>query len=259
VRDLFEEEAPKSERLFSQVTTAWYDWAVAEMLGERRVHCWALTADYYSMVHAARTPMIITSCYEERFVTHHSEFPRFLAGERKYAVPYNKSIEELSKALNVQPDYVGKLFAELHDVLSTFKEARNETSYEKYIISHQCRQDIEASEWLSKICDKASACVVSTNQKISELIYKYVRLHELHAYYVHHLREEIAQFKELLQKEQLTVPKKLEPIINKFNTLVAHTPEPARMNSFMEQTRTYPSKDKSYEKLLSILYETQKL
>ena len=259
VRELFEEEAAKSERLFSQLTTAWYDWAVAKMLEEKGVHCWALTADYYSMFHAAKTLMTITSFYREKFVSFHSELPRFFAGEKKYLVQYNESIKELSKTSNVPPDYVCKLFAELHDVLSTFKEARNETSYEKYIISHQCRQDIEASKWLLEICDKASACVVSINEKISESIYNYVRLHELYAYYLHHLKEEIAQFKDLLQEEQLNVPMKLEPIMNRFNTLVANTPEPADMNSFMEQTKAYPSKDESYEELFSVLCKTQKL
>lgn len=252
MKSLFEEEAPKSERLFSQLTTAWYNWAVAEMLNEKGVHCWALTAAYYSMVHAARTPMSLTNNYRCGFVRSHSDFPRFLNGA-KYTSERDQSINELSTALKISPDSINNLFRQLHNVLSAFKEAREMTSYEKYIIAHQLREDIEASSWLTKICKIAYAYVESTNKKVSELTYDYVRLHRLSAYYVHHLREEIVQFKELLEKEHLAMPKKLELIVNRFGDLITHVSEPTDMDHFMENTRGYRSKDESYERLHSIL------
>lgn len=256
---MYQEEASKSERLFSQLTTAWYNWAVSEMLSEKGVHCWALTAAYYSMVHAARTVISVTRFYRCRFVTQHSEFPRFLAGEEKYRSDYDQSIEELSMTSKTQPSSMKELFRMLHDVLSTFKEARNKTSYEKYIIAHQCRPDVEVSGWLAEICEKASACAASTNQEVSEFVYNYVRSHELFAHYLHHLKQEMAQFNDLLEKETLAMPRKLVPIIDRFSDLIAHVKEPTDMDIFIEKTWGYSSKEKSYEELRAILLKTQKL
>jgi uncharacterized protein (UPF0332 family) len=89
-RARYKESAEESERLFSQLKAAWYNWALAKMLYEKHVHCWAVTVAYYSTVHAARTLMDLTPCWNESFVSSHSKILEFFKGEDER---YAKSIK----------------------------------------------------------------------------------------------------------------------------------------------------------------------
>lgn len=251
-------EEEKSERLFSQLTAAWYNWAVFEMLYEKNVSCWALTAAYYSMFHAARTLMNLTPYPDEKFVRNHTPFLNFLSGE-KHIEERAQAIEILSKALGITANQVDETFMRLNKVLSAFKDTREMASYERYVIAHQFRTDIQASSWIDDLSKRAFVYVAEINTKTSDLILEYLKLSPSSAYHLCHLKQEIEQFHSLLRKENLPTPKGAEIILKRFEDLIASTSKPKDMSDFIQNTMMYSSKNLSYEQLHSTLLKVRGL
>jgi hypothetical protein len=170
-----------------------------------------------------------------------------------------KTIEELSVNLDMSNSEIDKLFREFFRVLKVLKIARNMSSYEKYVIAHQLRSDIEASSWIVEICESSLVCVEKINAKIAELVLRYICNHRLSSYYLHHLDEELTQFEKLIEGECLIIPEGLVSLIYRFSGYITPERKPEGIELFLQLTRTYRSKDEQYEKLRDIWQETRDL
>ena len=218
-------EGVRSENIFSELTTAWYDYSLAEELYHKGAYCWVIEAAYYSALHSLRALVHTSIKLTEYFVNNvlkippkfksHAKFIELLLKCDKLA---GKEVEEeiisdVINTLNLDADFLKKLGT----ALKAIKAAREIHVYQHLVVAHQVRA-IPASyvKDISRLTLNTSFnIVVSCTDIIVNIFLEKIEDNLIKYCYLRHFIDEFYQFWTLLREENIEPAENLVKYLNR--------------------------------------------
>lgn len=123
---------------YCQLATIIHDYAVGKQLYQNKCYSWAITANYYSLMHCGR---FICHLGLNTFPWSHRDLHRFLSGNGRFnGNTFNDLLGNFQQFTNVH-DIEGKI-RRLGQKLEKIKKLREDNSYEFFISSHQINHSV---------------------------------------------------------------------------------------------------------------------
>ncbi|MCZ7399920.1 MAG: hypothetical protein O8C62_09660 [Candidatus Methanoperedens sp.] len=183
-----DEETQEIYKIYCQLATIIHDYAVGQQLYKKNCYSWAITANYYSLMHCGRFICLIgiKDCPK-----YHSDLHNFLSGkENKFERKSGKSVDDLLRNLQHIGDYT-KLYNKIKILglkLEKIKKIRENNSYDFFIISHQINHSILETEF-----PKAYAEIKKLNYEylnfVFELFVSYINSLDYKDYFIGFLKD----------------------------------------------------------------------
>ena len=177
IEDISNEEKQKIYTHFCQLITILHDYALGKKLDSENSSSWAITANYYSLMHCGR---FICNLGIEKYPGTHKQLHELLAGElsgRSFS-----SQQVFTSIAQYVPNSENKIKT-LGDKLKLIKEIREDNSYELFIIAHQHNH-----VFLKNIFDNCYSKVESINLEYIEfcldLLVEYINISPSKEFYI---------------------------------------------------------------------------
>lgn len=137
-------ETQEIYRIYCKLATIIHDYAVGQQLYKNSCYSWAITANYYSLMHCGR---FICQLGIKEYPKGHRELNEFLSGKPRgfQNNSFNTLLNNLRRINNNQE--IENKIKVLGQKLKKIKELRENNSYDFFIISHQLNHSILKTEF----------------------------------------------------------------------------------------------------------------
>jgi len=220
-------EGIRSENIFSELTTSWYDYCLAKELYSKGAYCWSIEIAYYSALHALRAIMHTSIRLTEYFMNNRFKIPPRFRSHSAFVKLLIKcdSLTERDEEELIIIDVMellglGTQFLKtLGKILEAMKKAREIHVYQHLIVAHQIR--VIPMEPISSLMIKAAFKIIveCTNAIVYNFLIKMTDKVLKYCYSMHFI-DEIKQFKKLLVLEHIEPAKELIDYMNQVNNEV---------------------------------------
>lgn len=244
------EEAVWSEMLFSQLTTGWYDWAVAHRLRTQNTHCWSITAAYYaqymllgSLLLSYRNGSIHREQRKNQLIegltqSHQALIRFYQSRELTLNLKRDSKIEthevdsfrreflnHFSEVVGISQEAADRILRTYGEILQVGKFTRESHTYHVLVVSHQMIPSVNVMnktfyprETVQKLGESLLETLPSINRMVMKVVSEVISSLEPEARALHfrHLSEEIEDFYKLADHEHLVpLPDVLEVCLSK--------------------------------------------
>jgi hypothetical protein len=212
-----DDETQEIYKIYCQLATIIHDYAVGRQLYKNSCYSWAITANYYSLMHCGRfICLIVLKKYPER----HKELHEFLSGQQKFKnIPLNDLFNILKKFTN-DPKIEIKI-KNLGTKLEKIKKLREDNSYEFFIISHQINHSVLQTEF-PKVYNEIRKLNEESLKFVLELLVVYINSLYYKDYFTGFLKDTDENypwaFSDLIHN--LSTQKIDPPLINEISNLI---------------------------------------
>jgi len=236
-------EGIRSENVFSELVTSWYDYCLAKELYSRGVYCWSIEIAYYSALHSLRALMYTSMKLVKYFMEHLFKMPSKFKSHSGFCELLTrcdslsgKSIEEqiiidVLKVLNINAQDLKVL----GNILKIMKKAREIHVYQHLVVAHQVRV-IPMEPISSSMLNATFKTITECSRIIVHNFLLRITDKALQYCYLRHFIDEIEQFKRLLKLEHIKldehlanhisqVSKQVEIRLKELSTKLAQTEE----------------------------------
>ncbi len=138
-----DDETQKIYKIYCQLATIIHDYAVGQQLYKNSCYSWAITANYYSLMHCGRFIFLIGG---KKYPSGHAKLHKFLSGQENCD---NISLNDLSYILEsfFDDNELKNKIINLGNKLEQIKKLRENNSYDFFIISHQIDHSVLKTEF----------------------------------------------------------------------------------------------------------------
>lgn len=131
IDDIGDEEKQKIYAHFCQLITILHDYAIGKKLFSEKSYSWAITANYYSLMHCGR---FICTLGIGQYPTMHAQLHKLLSGESSWN---SFTSQQVYSSVDSYVSNSECKIETLGNKLKVIKEIREHNSYELFIIAHQ--------------------------------------------------------------------------------------------------------------------------
>lgn len=179
-----DEETQEIYKIYCQLATIIHDYALGQQLYKKNCYSWAITANYYSLMHCGRFICLLGL---KDYPNQHKNLHKFLSGQEHFKNnSFNDLLNKLPHVPNTQETETKIKI--LGQKLEKIKKLREDNSYEFFIISHQINHSVLKTEF-----PKAYAEIKKLNYEylnfVFELFVSYINSLDYKDYFIGFLKD----------------------------------------------------------------------
>ncbi|MCX9089832.1 MAG: hypothetical protein OIN90_19985 [Candidatus Methanoperedens sp.] len=179
-----DDETQEIYKIYCQLATIIHDYAVGCQLYKNSCYSWAITVNYYSLMHCGRFICLIGI---KKFPKSHKRLNEFLSGQQKFEnISLNGLFNILKKFTNDTKLEIK--IKTLGNKLKKIKELREDNSYEFFIISHQINHSVLKTEF-PKVYNEIRKLNEESLKFVLELLVAYINSLDYKDYFIGFLKD----------------------------------------------------------------------
>lgn len=179
-----DDETQEIYKIYCQLATIIHDYAVGQQLYKNSCYSWAITANYYSLMHCGRFICLIGI---KKYPDSHAKLHKFLSGQGNFDNILLNDLSIIIKSFFNDNELENKII-NLGNKLEKIKKLRENNSYDLFIIAHQIDHSVLKTEF-PKVYEEIKKLNEESLRFVLRLLVAYINSLDYRDYFIAFLKD----------------------------------------------------------------------